>query len=279
MKLIHPTNRNAKTSSFSNDRKITHNPSFSNDRKIGSRQATIFFIAFGNLPKASVDFTKARANLREIPEDASVRKPPLKEKARRQRTLTLENDELYSSSPNDRKITPILRHSRTVENREPTGDHIFFAFGNLPKASVDFTKARANLREIPEDASVRKPPLKEKARRQRTLTLENDELYSSSPNDRKITPILRHSRTVENREPTGDHIFFAFGNLPKATVDFGEDCANLREIPEDASVRKPPLKEKARRQRTLTLENDECIGIFTSSLYTNFPTHPIHQTK
>ena len=32
--------------------------------------------------------------------------------------------------------------------------------------------------------------------------------------------------------------------------------ANLMEIPEDVSVRKPPLKEKARRQRTLTLEND-----------------------
>ena len=56
--------------------------SFSNDRKIGSRQATIFFIAFGNLPKASVDFTEARAILREIPEDASVRKPPLKKKKR-----------------------------------------------------------------------------------------------------------------------------------------------------------------------------------------------------
>ena len=35
--------------------------------------ATIFFITFGNLPKASVDFNKARANLREIPEDVSVR--------------------------------------------------------------------------------------------------------------------------------------------------------------------------------------------------------------
>ena len=46
--------------------------------------ATIFFITFGNLPKASVDFTEARANLREIPEDVSVRKPPLKEEARRQ---------------------------------------------------------------------------------------------------------------------------------------------------------------------------------------------------
>ena len=37
-------------------------------------------IAFGNLPKATVDSNKARANLREIPEDASVRKPPLKRK-------------------------------------------------------------------------------------------------------------------------------------------------------------------------------------------------------
>ena len=36
------------------------------------------------------------------------------------------------------KNNPPLRHSRTVENKEPTGDHIFFAFGNLPKASVDF---------------------------------------------------------------------------------------------------------------------------------------------
>ena len=64
--------------------------------------ATIFFITFGNLPKASVIFNKARANLREIariipdtrpagyakirsrrifPEDASVRKPPLKRKS------------------------------------------------------------------------------------------------------------------------------------------------------------------------------------------------------
>ncbi len=75
-------------------RKNKQNPSFSNDRKIGSRQATIFFIAFGNLPKATVNSNKARASLREIPEDVSVRKPPLKEEARRQRTLTLENDEV-----------------------------------------------------------------------------------------------------------------------------------------------------------------------------------------
>ena len=136
--------------------------SFSNDRKIGSRQATIFFIAFGNLPKVTVNSNKARANLREIPEDASVRKPPLKEEARRQRTLTLENDDLTSSFSNDRKIG----------SRQAT---IFFiAFGNLPKATVNSNKDRANLREIPEDVSVRKPPLKEKARRQRTLTLEND---------------------------------------------------------------------------------------------------------
>ena len=189
----------------------------------------------------------------------------------------------YSSFSNDRKIgSLLLRHSRTVENREPIGDHIFFAFGNLPKVTVNSNKARAILREIPEDVSVRKPPLKEEARRQRTLTLENDELYPSFSNDRKIgSPILRHSRTVENREPTGDHIFFAFGknppgadfrvarrarirddtrNLPKASVDFIEARASLREIPEDASVRKPPLKEKARRQRTLTLENDEVIS-------------------
>ena len=50
--------------------KILPNSSFSNDRKIGSRQATIFFIAFGNLPKVTVNFNKARASLREIPEDA-----------------------------------------------------------------------------------------------------------------------------------------------------------------------------------------------------------------
>ena len=153
-------------SSFSNDRIIgsRHHPSFSNDRKIGSRQATIFFIAFGNLPKARVDFIEARASLREIPEVVSVRKPPLKEKARRQQTLTLENDELCPSFSNDRKIG----------SRQAT---IFFiAFGNLPKVSVDFIEARAILREIPEDASVRKPPPKEKARRQRTLTLENDEV-------------------------------------------------------------------------------------------------------
>ena len=55
--------------------------SFSNDRKIGSRQATIFFIAFGNLPKVTVNSNKARASLREIPEDASVRKPPLKRRS------------------------------------------------------------------------------------------------------------------------------------------------------------------------------------------------------
>ena len=54
----------------------------------------IFFIAFGNLPKAVVNSNKVRANLREIPEVVSVRKPPLKEKARRQRALTLENDEI-----------------------------------------------------------------------------------------------------------------------------------------------------------------------------------------
>ena len=40
---------------------------------------------------------------------------------------------------------------------------------------------------------------------------------------------------------------------------FTEVCANLREIPEDVSVRKPPLKEEARRQRALTLENDEVV--------------------
>ena len=82
-----------------------------------------------------------------------------------------------------------LRHSRTVENREPTGDHIFFAFGNLPKATVIFNKARANLREIPEDASVRKPPLKKKKRGdQRSLTLENDEFFPSPPNNTTPTP-------------------------------------------------------------------------------------------
>ena len=43
--------------------------------------ATIFFITFGNLPKATVNSHKARANLREIPEDVSVRKPPLKRKS------------------------------------------------------------------------------------------------------------------------------------------------------------------------------------------------------
>ena len=37
---------------------------------------------------------------------------------------------------------------------------------------------------------------------------------------------------------------------------FGEVCASLMKIPEDVSVRKPPLKEEARWQRTLTLEND-----------------------
>ena len=43
--------------------------------------ATIFFITFGNLPKATVNSNKDRANLREIPEDASVRKPPLNRKS------------------------------------------------------------------------------------------------------------------------------------------------------------------------------------------------------
>ena len=64
-------------------------------------------------------------------------------------------------------------------------------------------------------------------------------------------------------------------------MNFNKDRANLREIariipdtrpagyakirsrrifPEDVSVRKPPLKEEARRQRTLTLENDEVVG-------------------
>ena len=159
LNLIKPKKQNPYHSSFLNGRKITTTSSFSNDRKIGSRQATIFFIAFGNLPKATVNFNKVRASLREIPEDASVRKPPLKEKARRQRTLTLENDELYPSFSNDRKIG----------SRQAT---IFFiAFGNLPRATVNSNKARANLREIPEDASVRKP-----LARQRTLTLENDEV-------------------------------------------------------------------------------------------------------
>ena len=32
--------------------------------------ATIFFITFGNLPKSTVNSNKARASLREIPEDA-----------------------------------------------------------------------------------------------------------------------------------------------------------------------------------------------------------------
>ena len=40
-----------------------------------------FFITFGNLPKATVNFNKARASLRKIPEDASVRKPPLKRRS------------------------------------------------------------------------------------------------------------------------------------------------------------------------------------------------------
>ena len=58
--------------------------------------------------------------------------------------------------PEDRKITT-TRHSRTVENREPIGDHIFFAFANLPKVTMNSNKARASLREIPEDVSVFTP--------------------------------------------------------------------------------------------------------------------------
>ena len=47
-------------------------------------------------------------------------------------------------------------------------------------------------------------------------------------------------------------------------MDSNKDRANLREIPEDVSVRKPPLKKKKRGdKRTLTLENDEVGGTLT----------------
>ena len=120
--------------------------------------------------------------------------------------------------------------------------------GLLAACFARFVQVCASLREIPEVVSVRKPPLKKKKRGdKRTLTLENDGLTSSFSNDRKIG----------SRQAT---IFFiAFENLPKATVNSNKTCANLREIPEDVSVRKPPLKEEARRQRTLTLENDGVV--------------------
>ena len=42
---------------------------------------------------------------------------------------------------------------------------------------MNSNKARASLREIPEDVSVRNPPLKKKKRGgKRTLTLENDDV-------------------------------------------------------------------------------------------------------
>ncbi len=62
-------------------------------------------------------------------------------------------------------------------------------------------------------------------------------------------------------------------------MDFGEARANLREIPEDVSVRKPPLKEEARRQRTLTLENDELLGMTGGVFYTAPDTNPSNHAK
>ena len=58
--------------------------------------------------------------------------------------------------------------------------------------------------------------------------------------------------------------------------------ASLNEIPEDASVRKPPLKKKKRGdKRTLTLENDEWLGITSSCqfrLNSYCPFHKIYFT-
>ena len=66
----------------------------------------------------------------------------------------------------------------------------------LYQYGAGFTEVRASLREIPEDVSVRKPPLKEKARRQRSLTLENDEVVGR----RQRTLTLENDEVVGRRQ-------------------------------------------------------------------------------
>ena len=99
--------------------------------------------------------------------------------------------------------------------------------------------------------SVRKP-----LSRQRTLTLGNDGgVAGLLLGEKQQQP--RHSRTVENREPTGDHIFFDSGislRLPRIPT---KPVPTLERFPRTQVSVSRRLKEKARRQRTLTLENDE----------------------
>ena len=197
--------------------KQKQSPSFSNDRKIGSRQATIFlfvssliqtlratrksapggfFIAFGNLPKVSVDFGEVRASLREIPEVVSVRKP-----LTRQRTLTLENDEgggfFVVGMAGGGTASAGGVYCLLLTTAPPTSPPSFpqdagiqsprMADHRLPCALLKTLDSRlkdcgngvvGTQRQLAGDSRGRKCPvsrrLKEKARRQRTLTLEND---------------------------------------------------------------------------------------------------------
>ena len=174
-------------------------PSFSNDRKIGGRQATIFFIAFGNLPKATVNSNKARASLMEIPEVVSVRKP-----LSRQRTLTLENDEVVggfvvvgvagggTASAGGVYCLLLTTTPLTSPPSFPQDAGIqspWMADHRLPCAPLKTLDSRlkdcgngvvGTQRQLAGDSRGRKCPvsrrLKEEARRQRTLTLENDEV-------------------------------------------------------------------------------------------------------
>ena len=87
----------------------------------------------------------------------------------------------------------------------------------------------------------------------------------SSPPMSIVPPTKRHwiARIIPDTRPSGyakirsRRIFPAQKTAGMALFGLS---ASLREIPEVVSVRKPPLKEKARRQRTLTLENDEVGG-------------------
>ena len=240
---------------------IPYYSSFSNARKIGSRQATIFFIAFEKLPKATVNSNKARASLMEIPEVVSVRKP-----LTRQRTLTLENDEVGGF------FVVGMAGGGTAS---AGGVYCLLLTTTPPTPPPSF----------PQDAGIQSPRMADHC-----LPCTPLKTLDSRLKDSACVKTLRTSKRWENipqnRIKTGEKwaIYpFLCGFLLCRWENFScaalfleflhrllKDCGNgvvgtQRQLAGDSRGRKCPvsrrLKEKARRQRTLTLENDE-VGEF-----------------
>ena len=284
--------------------KQKQNPSFSS---VSVRLPPRFFLrrltdtcVLGNLPKIGTGFGKVHASLREIPEGD--------EKYGRLRLpifLSFENDEvrgffvvgtasaggvcclLLTTTP----LTSPPSFPQDAGIQSPRmADH------GLPCALLKTLDSRSKdcgngvvgtQRQLAGDSRGRKCPvsrrLKEKARRQRTLTLENDEVWGffvvgtasaggvccllltttplTSPPSFPQDAGIQSPRMADHGLPCA---------LLKTLDSRSKDCGNgvvgtQRQLAGDSRGRKCPvsrrLKEEARRQRTLTLENDG-VGFF-----------------